>query len=77
MAEAAWRIPANRLAFELAVGNVESAIDENCEAQPRARAEFEHPHIAFDSVAERHQPHACKLGQGAAPLGDLSTRISV
>jgi hypothetical protein len=61
------------LAFELAVGDVESAIDENRETQSRACAEFEHPHIAFDSVAESHLPHACKMRQGTAPLGDFST----
>ena len=72
MAEARGRVPADRPALVLAVGDVERAVDEDGEAQPGPGAEFEHADAALDPVAERHQAHARELRQRAAMRGDVA-----
>ena len=74
MAEPARRMPADRLALVLAIGDVESAVDQCGEAQAAAGAEFQHADAALDAVAKRHQPHAGELRQHARPFGNLPPR---
>ena len=77
MPEAGRRIPADRHALVLAVGDVERAVDQRGEAQARAGAELQHADAALDAIAERHQPHAGELRQHAGALGDLAASYSV
>ena len=74
MAEPGRRVPADRLTVELAIGDVERAVDEQREAQARPGAELEHAHAALDAVAEGHKPDAGDLRQRAHPLGYVSPR---
>ncbi len=64
-------MPSDGLSLEIAISDVEGAIDENGEAQPRTRAELQHANAALEAIAERHEPHAGELRKAAAPLGDL------
>ena len=54
-------MPADCHAAIIAVGNVESAVDENREAQAAAGAEFEHSDAPLDAIAESHQSDAGEL----------------
>ena len=76
MAEAGRRMPADRHAAVLAVGDVERAVDQHREAQAGAGAELQHADAALDAVAERHQPHAGELRQRPGVRGDLAARQS-
>ena len=63
MPEAGRRMPADRHAAILAVGDVQRPVDQHGEAQAGAGAEFEQADAALDAVAQRHQPHAGELRQ--------------
>ncbi len=74
MAEPGRRMPTDRLAAELAIGDVERAIDQHGETQPGAGAKLQHPHASLDAVGEGHQAHAGELRQQAGALVDVALR---
>jgi hypothetical protein len=63
MLEAGRRMPPDRHAAIITIGDVERPVDEHREAQPGAGAELQHANTAFNPVFERHQAHAGELGQ--------------
>ena len=65
MAKPAWRVPADGRTPELAVGDIERAIDEHREPEAGAGPELEHADPALHAVLQRHQPHSGKLRQHA------------
>ena len=73
MAEAALASASRSPGLEVAVGDVEGAIDQNGESQARPVRNSSIRTPRSNSVAECHQPHACELRQRAASLGDFST----
>src|SRR5690348_8593114 len=79
MPEAAWRMPTDRLALIVAIGDIEGAVDQGGEAKPRSGAEIEHAHAALDAIAQRHKPDTCELREHAGALGDFPAgkRLSV
>src|SRR6185437_4019307 len=74
MPKSARRMPSDGLPLEIAIRDVEGAVDENGEAQPRTSAKFEHPDAALEAVAERHESHPGELRKRPASLGDLPPR---
>lgn len=61
MFEAGRRIPTDRHAAIVAIGDIEGAVDEHGKAQACPAAEFKHSDSAFDAICKRHEPHAGKL----------------
>ena len=74
MTESGRRVPADRLALILAIGDVERPVDEHGEAQAGACAELQHADAALYTVAKRHQPHPGELRQHPGAFGNLPPR---
>ena len=73
-AAARRRVPADRHAAIVAIGNVEATVDKDGEAKSGAAAELQHPHAALDAVAQRHEPDPGELGQGTGVSCQVATR---
>src|SRR3546814_17807777 len=71
MAKARGRVPADRPALVLAIGDVERAVDEDGEAQPGPGPKFEHADAALDPVAQGPPANARELRQRAPLRGDV------
>jgi hypothetical protein len=69
MAKAGGRVPADRAAAVLALGDVHRAVDQNGEAQARAGAEFQLPYAALDAVAQGREADAGELRQRTGMFG--------
>ncbi|MNI44333.1 hypothetical protein D3C73_987050 [compost metagenome] len=73
MAEAGWRMPPHGAPVVLALSNVHGPIDQDGEAQTRARAEFQLAHAPLDAVAQGGKTDSGELRQGAGALGQGAT----
>src|SRR5579884_2062002 len=74
MLETGRRVPADRHAAILAIGDVEGAIDKRREAQARAGAKLQHSNAALEPVAERHEPDAGELRQRSRAARNVAPR---
>ncbi|MNE64766.1 hypothetical protein D3C80_1601940 [compost metagenome] len=70
MTEAGRRVPAHGAAAVLALGDVHGPVDQDRKAQARSCAELQLTHAPLNTIAQRHQPDACELGQGAGAFGE-------
>ena len=66
IAKARGRMPADRQALVVAVGNIHRPVDEHRKAETGAGPELEHTHTALHPVAKRHEAHTGELGQRPA-----------